>query len=480
MSAVTAGPVCTAQRHSAFEGSLSDLRNASPEATPLVIVSTTGTGGDIQPFVILAQGLRERGHRVVLLVPAFQEAAAKASGLPYETFGTHEEFLAALNNPDLWDERKGWGVVWKGLVPHLDVLRTLVQRLPTQQPCVVLSHPIMVPLAALARSERPELHIVAAYLAPSNLCSSHGLLTMGSLQIAPWVPLLWRQMLWRMVNRFSIDPMTLPSLNAARAKHKMSKLPHFFDHMLKAPNESLSLFPDWFASEQPDWPHPFTAGSFLNLPRKTTGTGFLPPELERFLSGGDPPIVFTPGTGHQHAASYFSTALEVLKGLGWRGLFLTPHEAQVPHPLPAHILWLPHVPFDTLLPRAAALVHHGGIGTMAEAFRAGVPQLVVPFAYDQFDNGQRANHLGVADVLLAKRLTVKRLHKQLVRLLSSHTVAQACLGVAKKMGLSPDNHQILDRIEAALGTGSVAGASQTADDPSGLPHPVADAVTLVT
>ena len=155
------------------------LNGVSRAPKPLVIVSTTGTGGDIQPFIRVAQGLCERGHRVLLLVPKFHEEAAEASGVPYETMGTREEFQALLNNPDLWDERKGWGVIWNGVIPHLEGLRKLIQRLSAHGPCVVLSHPILVPVAALARSVQPDLHIVAAYLAPSNLCSSHDLLTIG-------------------------------------------------------------------------------------------------------------------------------------------------------------------------------------------------------------------------------------------------------------------------------------------------------------
>lgn len=435
------------------------LNGVSRAPKPLVIVSTTGTGGDIQPFIRVAQGLCQRGHRVLLLVPKFHEEAAEASGVPYETMGTREEFQALLNNPDLWDERKGWGVIWNGVIPHLEGLRKLIQRLSAHGPCVVLSHPILVPVAALARSVRPDLHIVAAYLAPSNLCSSHDLLAIGSLGIAPWVPLSWRQSLWRLIHKLWIDPTCLPSLNTARSKHGLPRVPHFFEHMLKAPNASVGLFPDWFAAVQPDWPQPFFTGNFLRAPMQPAATAPLPPDLEQFLSDGDRPIVFTPGTGHQHAARYFATAAQALKRLGRRGLFVTPHSAQLPHPLPANILWQAHVPFTVLLPRVAAVVHHGGIGTTAEAFRAGVPQLIVPFAYDQFDNGLRAKRLGVADVLVAKRLSVRRMQRKLAHLVASPKVSRACLAVAEMMQQGPEMPWLLDRVEVALGIALEKGAA---------------------
>ncbi|AYM76228.1 glycosyltransferase [Janthinobacterium agaricidamnosum] len=415
---------------------------------PLVIVASNGTGGDMQPFIALAQGLRQRGRRVLLLVPGWQEAAAQASRLPYRTFGTQEEGEAMLGDPGLWDERKGWGVVWRGLVPYLGAVRDVVQGLPDGEECVVLCHPFLVPMAALARSVRPDLRIVAAYLAPSNLCSSHDFLAAGSLRIPAWVPLAWRQALWRLIHRGMVDPALLPGLNGARAQHGLPPEAHFFAHMLAAPDASLGLFPAWFAAPQADWPPHFVQAGFAGA--APHGAAALPPELERFLGEGEPPIVFTPGTGHQHAQRYFSIALDVLRRLGRRGLFLTSHAAQVPQHLPPSVMWQAYAPFAALLPRVAAVVHHGGIGTCADAFRAGIPQLIVPFAYDQFDNGWRIKRLGVGDVLLARRLSAGRMRRQLARLLAAPEVQLACGEVARLMGQGPQPAHLLDQVEAAL------------------------------
>jgi len=417
-------------------------------SSPLVIVATSGTGGDILPFITLSQGLLERGHRVVMLVPRFHEAIVSASGVPYQTMGTHEEFQSVLNDPRLWDERKGWGVIWNGLVPYLGALRQLIQRLPVEESCVVLSHPILIPMAAMARSVRPNLQIVAAYLAPANLCSSHDMLSAGSLRIPEWIPISWRQALWKLIHKGWIDPATLPSLNSARELSGLPNVSHFFEHMFTAPNASLGLFPSWYACVQPDWPKSFSEGDFVSATLQSQTK--LSPELGQFLSNGSPPIVFTPGTGHQHASKYFNIALKTLMRLGRRGIFVTPHPTQIPDSLPPSVMWQSHVPFALLLPSAAAVVHHGGIGTTAQAFRTGTPQLIVPFAYDQFDNGLRAKRLGVAEVLLAKRLSVRRMQKKLAHILISHDVRLACSSIAKKMTQGPELSWLLDRTEAAL------------------------------
>ena len=434
------------QQSVTFTPELSSALNQT--LNPLVIIATSGTGGDIFPFITLGQGLLERGHRVLMLVPRFHEAIVLSSRVPCQTFGTHDEWQVLLDNPDLWDERKGLGVVWNGLVPHLNAVRQIIQSLPADQPCVVLSHSILVPMASLARSVRPDLRIVCAYLAPSNLCSSHDMLAAGSLRIPSWIPTSWRQALWNLVHKLWIDPVTLPSLNVARGKNGLPTVPHFFEHTYSAPNASLGLFPSWYASVQADWPQSFIEGDFVST--TVTGQTALSPELEQFMSDGIPPIVFTPGTGHQHAARYFRTALEALKQLGRRGLFVTPHSAQMPDPLPSSVMWQAHVPFSLLLPRVAAVVHHGGIGTTVDAFRAGTPQLIVPFAYDQFDNGLRAKRLGVEDVLMAKRLSSGRMQKQLASLLNSHDVLQACCAVAQKMAQKPELSWLLEQTEAVL------------------------------
>lgn len=433
---------------------------SGPSPQPLIIVASSGTGGDIRPFVQLAQGLRDNGHRVRMLAPAFHEPALLASGIDYRVFGQPADLQVALDNPDLWDERKGFGVVWQAGVQHLQVLHDMVAALPPDQACVLLCHPILVPLADIARAARPDLRVVSAYLAPSNLCSLRDMLALGSMAMPAWMPLSWRRLLWGMATRVSIDPATLPSLNAARAAHQLPPVARFIDHVVQAPDAAVCLFPSWFAPRVDDWPPHVLRGDFPRPREDARSTdAALPPALEQFLAAGPAPIGFTPGTGHQHAAGYFTTALEALRRLGRRGLFITPHRAQVPDTLPPHVMWVPEAPFELLLPRLAALVHHGGIGTMAEAFRAGAPQLVVPSGFDQFDNAARARRLGVARVVLSKRLNARRLHRALRDLLTCPTVVPACADVAQQARGGLSQPRLIAQVAAALEVTAALGTA---------------------
>jgi rhamnosyltransferase subunit B len=103
--------------------------------------------------------------------------------------------------------------------------------------------------------------------------------------------------------------------------------------------------------------------------------------------------VFTPGSTLVDGLSYYTAAAGALNSLGRRGIFLASQSTTLPRLTP-NILARSYVPLSRLLPRASALVHHGGIGTASQAFAAGIPQLITPFAHDQFDNASRVEHLG--------------------------------------------------------------------------------------
>jgi rhamnosyltransferase subunit B len=394
-----------------------------PPRTHIVVV-TIGSAGDLFPFLRMAIAARDAGHQVSFLAPAMHEPFVRQAGLPFTPLAID---IAVLDDPDLWHARKGFGVVWRATRPAAAQLLPFVAALPARQPCVLLVHPLALPEADLCRAARPDLRIAAAYLAPSNLPTIHDPLMMGPTRIAPWVPLAVRRWLWRGVGKQLIDPAVLPGLNAARFAHGLAPVASLLDYLFAVPDLSIALFPEWFAAAQPDWPRPLLRAGF---PLYDPDPGAAPdPAMTSFLAEGDAPIVFTPGTGNRQAAQYFEAALAATAKLGRRAIFLTPHAEQLPGALPAAVLWQAYMPLRALLPRVAALVHHGGIGTTAEALRAGTPQLVVPLAHDQFDNAARVAALGAGRVLPAARMNAARLERSLGQLLCSPATAR-CRAIA--------------------------------------------------
>jgi len=403
----------------------------NPEpARPHVLVVAVGTAGDLYPFLRIARDLIARGRRVTLLAPAVHAEAVQRAGVPFHRLGTEEEYRAALEHPDVWHPRKGFRVLWEGLRGNVDVLPTFVASLPAGEPLAMLAHPLALLGASLARTRRPDLRIVGAWLAPANLRTVHDPMTFGPLPMPRWVPPAWRQWLWRRVDAGVVDPVTLPDINAAHARYGLPPASHFIDLLQSIADANLTLFPPWFAPTPPDWPRPLAEGVFpLYDPH---GAAALPDELERFLAVGDAPVVLTPGSGNRQARQWLARALAGTRRLGRRAVLLTPHRAQVPASLPADALWLPYVPLAALLPRAAALVHHGGVGTTAEALRAGVPQVVVPLAYDQFDNAARVTALqaGARASGGTAGARPRALARTLRRLLDDDAVRAGCARVA--------------------------------------------------
>jgi rhamnosyltransferase subunit B len=160
--------------------------------------------------------------------------------------------------------------------------------------------------------------------------------------------------------------------------------------------------------------------------------GDLPSEILRFCLAGDPPVAFTFGTEMMHAAEMFRKALEVCRVLGKRGIFLTRYEDQLPTPLPASVQTCEFAPFLGLFPLCAAVVHHGGIGTVAKALTTGTPQLILPMAFDQFDNAARVRRLGAGDSLKSGRWKIAQMVGALTLLMSDQS-RTCCRCVAERL-----------------------------------------------
>jgi rhamnosyltransferase subunit B len=168
----------------------------------------------------------------------------------------------------------------------------------------------------------------------------------------------------------------------------------------------------------------------------------LDPALLSFLNAGPAPIGFTPGSAMARGHDFFARALAASAALNQRALLITPFADQLPHPLPPHAHAVSYAPFDALLPRLAALVHHGGIGTTAQALAAGLPQGVAPFAHDQFDNATRLVKRGVG-LRLTTRSSVRQWATTLDRLLRDPSIAAAC---QRDAGLTVEDGNAAQRI----------------------------------
>ena len=423
----------------------------TPASIPRFIVATVGTAGDVYPFLSLALALRDKGHRVEFVTNTAHAHLAEQLGLLTHGTGTVDEYQAMLDDPDLWHPRKSLQVLKRGFDAACQDATAMPGYAPGNEPCVVVTHPLAFGVVAAFQQAWPYTRVVVAHLAPTSLRSSDDPMQFGPIAIPAWVPPSWRHWMWRQFDK-PVDEAMLPELNALRQRWGLPAVPHFFEHIFQDADHTLCLFPPWFCPPLTGWPKKLTMGDFQRFDPKPATK--LAPDITDFLAAGPSPVVFTPGSGHRHGTVYFRRALQVVERLGCRALFLTAHQEHVPANLPASVKWQPYVPLRTLLPHVAVLVHHGGIGTTAEALAAGTPQLVLPLAFDQFDNARRVKALGVGDMIQAPLfwpdagVSARALEKRLRAMLASKDLRCKCREVADQhLAGPPGNDAVLKVLE---------------------------------
>ena len=194
-------------------------------------------------------------------------------------------------------------------------------------------------------------------------------------------------------------------------------------------------WPTWFAPPQPDWPPQTQLTSFVFYD-KQNGHESISERLEEFLSAGSAPIIFTPGTAMKHANQFFADCMKACQMLGRRGILLTQHPDQLPRELQMDFQHFAYLPFSKILPRAVALVHHGGIGTTAQAIAARIPQVIRPMAHDQPDNAARVERLGIGTSLSPPKFNAASLAEKLNTVITAERVLDRCKSFARK--IKPD------------------------------------------
>ncbi|MCB1226318.1 MAG: glycosyltransferase family 1 protein [Verrucomicrobiales bacterium] len=360
------------------------------------ILTPVGSAGDVFPFIALGRRLREAGHEVTLVTAQIFADAVRGAGLDFVGVGNEAELERIMRDPRIW--QMGWGT--KAVFEHsagvageyLEAIRSVVE--DDREPARLLGS-VLAFGARLAR-EALGLPLVTVHLQPAVMVSAY-----EPPLVLPALDRLLRVLPVR-VRRWLFDhgPNPLDFFAGRRlrdeARHLGVRPPRsFFREWWDSPDGVMVLFPEWWAAPQPDWPQPL-----LQMPfplEDLAQDAVLAPEVEAFLACHEaaPPVLLTAGSANVQAQAFFAEGVAALKQLGRAGLLLTREPDQLLQPLPPEMLAVTYAPFSQLLPRCAAMVHHGGIGTLSQALAAGVPQLVVPMAHDQPDNARRLERLGV-------------------------------------------------------------------------------------
>jgi len=294
----------------------------------------------------------------------------------------------------------------------------------TRIPWIVVT---LAPLSFFSRYDPPIL-IQAPWL--GRVAAFSKPLYASLVTLSQWIIRGWTEPVREMRREMGLDPGP-QGLFAAR--NKAAALLAMFSPVIGAP--------------QPDWPANTHVTGFAFYDRYEP----MPATLSAFLESGDPPIVFTLGSAAVfHPGEFYRASAEAARRIGRRAILLVGPE---PTDLPAtdeRIAVASYAPFSELFHRGAAIVHQGGIGTTAQAMRAGRPMAIVPHSHDQPDNAARATRLGIAKTIGRRDYSADTAADALRTLLEDPSYASRASAIAAQLAHENGASAAADVVEQVL------------------------------
>jgi len=383
-----------------------------------VLIAALGSAGDVHPFEGIGRALADRGHAVVVCANPVFEPLVGRCGLAFRAVGNKEDYLNALGDPALWSPRTSLRTLWAAMAREMRPLFDLVAREAGDDTVAIGS---LWAFGARLAQEKLGLPYLSAQVSPSTLLSARLPPVHPRFGLPRGMPVAVKATFIRMIEFAVLDRIFGPALNGLRRELGLAPVARIMGRWMHSPQGVLGLFPDWFAPRQDDWPAAFCSCGF---PLFDVGDlESLDGGLCEFLQRGPPPVVVTPGSTGLHGPGFLRAAVQAVQAMGQRAVLLGT-DALALGELPESIQVRRYVPMSLLLPHGAALLHHAGIGTSALGLAAGVPQVVTPFAHDQFDNAARLKRLGVSTTVAAPSSTA--FAHALSRVLKDPAIAQAC------------------------------------------------------
>ncbi|MBU1347956.1 MAG: glycosyltransferase [Alphaproteobacteria bacterium] len=398
--------------------------------SPRIVLATAGSLGDLHPFLALALALRARGFQAEIAASPDYGDKVRAEGLVFHPVGpgmAEMEAAFGLTRAELTTRvaRSNTFLFETLLLPNLEAgARALATAAEGASAIVGSTFAAGAGMAA----EMLGVPFVPVALQPTVVFSAYD---PPVLPGAPWMAPADRGLqLW--LNRLTVSAARLRGARwtapVDRVRGRLD-LPPRGDNLLldglKGRPLSLGLYSTLLGPVAPDAPDGFIVVGDATYDSEAGGPAVMPPALERFLAAGPAPVVFTLGSAAVNIpGDFYVESLKAARRLGRRAVLLVGPEGDLGVAEGPDAIALPYAPFSRLFPRAAAIVHQGGVGTTQQAMRAGRPQLVVPHLGDQFDNAARMVRLGCAATLARHRYRAERIALLLDRLQSDPGVAE--------------------------------------------------------
>lgn len=412
-----------------------------------IVLTTLGSLGDLHPYVAIALELKARGLEAVIATSANYQAKVEALGVPFRS--VRPDLHAVVSDPAMMrrvmDLRRGTEVVVRELT--MPYLRETYDDLAAacEGADLVVGHPLT--FTARLVSETTGVKWASSMLAPIGFFSAQDPSVMPTAAalarlrfLGPW----FHRALFRLARR------TIRSWSEPwhRLRTDLGLPPTDDDPLFEgqhSPALVLALFSEQLGRKQADWPANTVVTGFAFFDQD--GDAALAPDLARFLHDGPAPIVFTLGSSAvKDAGRFYEHGAAAAKRLGRRAVLLVGRDGARPS-LTDGVAAFDYAPYSQLFPRAAAIVHQGGVGTTGQSMRSGRPMLVMPYAHDQPDNAARVTRLGIARTIPRNRFEPARVARELTRLLDDPALLARAAEVGRAVSCENGARAAADEIE---------------------------------
>lgn len=388
-----------------------------------IVLTTVGTLGDLHPFIAIALALKARGHRPLLAVPEDHLTKVRATGLEaapiLPSFDTVRERMGLAEDAAVKRVMSDQKYMLEEVVlPWIGSSTEALDALTADADALVGS---MFVFGGPTVAERHDIPMVSVVLQPMALLSAYrpphtpDFWMMKGEPTTP-VGVGWNRFAYALIRAY-VRRRYDPIINVMRAGYGLgpSRDPCLFEVGSQS-DLTLCCYSPQFGPLPPDAPASATVTGFPMFDSETGADEGLDAELTAFLADGPPPLVFTLGSFAVHApGNFYAEAAAAARRLGQRAVLLTGPGSDLQSD--DTIIVRAYAPHSALFPKAAAIIHHGGIGTTGQALRAGKPQLVVPHFGDQSDNGYRIKLMGLGRVLAARRFSADRAVRRIAKLI---------------------------------------------------------------
>lgn len=429
-----------------------------------IVLNTFGSLGDLHPYLAIAIALRERGHEPVVATSEVYRQKILAEGVGFAPVRPDvgllvddAEFIAKL-----WHPRRGTEVLMREyLVPHIEQSYEDLDE-ACERADLLLTHSAAYAGPIVAESRK--LLWLSGVLQPAGFFSAYDPPVVPGAEFlrhlyafGPGVFNAFLSLARLRLNRWSAPIESL--------RRRLNLPPSAENPLIHAfsPFGTLALFSRTFAQPQPDWPLNTHITGFVYYDRQGEFAGASeddPSELEDFLRAGPSPVLFTLGSSAvMHPGEFFSESITAVHALGVRAVLLAGRgRAEIHNPLPDSILVAGYIPYSKIMPRSAVIVHQAGVGTTAQALRAGRPMLVVPWAHDQPDNAERLRRLGVACTIRRHQYYAPRVGNELRELLTDPSYQSRSTDIAAQIAYEDGATAACDVIQQVLKGGVIASS----------------------